>query len=221
MTDALEPTKKYVYVKNGTFHRDFEGLYSDVDDPWKAEADPHGSFFRKKERLAEAILVDTVSSYLEIGCGRGIWLDRLKASSNSNIIFSGADISAVAIDAATQRSPGISFDVLDIRYEIPRSTHQVACLDSMLWYVMEDIDATLRNIFHRVDACWVVQFFWKDNEQQKYGRDIFHGQDGFTSKLRADGYDVYRDERIDIPDDPCFYLGFICFRTLQVPRNCS
>ena len=116
----MSGTKDFVYVSDGVFHRDFEGLYQNIPDPWRTEEDPYGSFARALQGVQKAICCEKVNSFYEIGCGKACHLSDL-SKANPHVKFGGCDISETAISLGKSRFPDIAenLHVLDIRASPP------------------------------------------------------------------------------------------------------
>jgi SAM-dependent methyltransferase len=85
-----------------TVVRDFERLYREESDPWSIGAADSSRY----ERYLELISPNVRGAVLDIGCGFGALLARLKGQAGS---LDGVEISATAIEKGKKRFPFITF----------------------------------------------------------------------------------------------------------------
>jgi len=173
---------------------DFEGLYRSEPDPWQQsgkEGPRAGYYAASRNRLVANVsrLFPAGCTGLEVGCGHGQVTNQLMLSVGGR--WTGADISLTAIETARARSKGVSFYPVDITHEpfpfmgSERCRYDVVILSQLLWYVLEKLDATLRNAAALVRPGGVLivsQAFL--HEPQRYGREIADGFDGALSAIR-------------------------------------
>ena len=78
-------------------------------------------------------------SILDVGCGEGVFTERLTAIAREVI---GIDPSQIAIDRASHRVPGATFLCTTVEAFIPRHKFDVVTAIEMLYYV-ESVEDTL------------------------------------------------------------------------------
>lgn len=159
-------------IKDGKFIGRFEEMYQKFDDPWHQKENLEAFYSRMLTPV-------TLSGYglekvLEIGCGLGAFTDYLNRSV-CGCRISGMDISATAIKKAKESYPGIDFfegDILSFS-ENPESGFDALIFSDIMWYILEDLDAVIKNLSERYTGKLIVinQVFYKG--EQKYGNDYF------------------------------------------------
>jgi SAM-dependent methyltransferase len=141
-------------ANNIEFVGDFEGLYSNEDNPWSqsqedtARDEPMSYFYGYSRPLYLRFLKKILKSnsiVAEIGCGLGE-TTALLANNTSNIEFFGVDISQTAIEKAIVRHKKIDFFCGDILKGPTFKKANVIILSNMLWYVLHDLENLRENI---------------------------------------------------------------------------
>jgi SAM-dependent methyltransferase len=145
----LKKTDYHDYViKDGQLVGDFEGLYSNFEDPWNQSSDDVITNSRRMlsvawcSRIREKFGSNRV---LEIGCGFG-HLSRLLQKKNFSYV--GVDISKTAICKARQLNESAVFieTGIDQFNKITQFDPDILILSEITWYVLDEIDAFIKNI---------------------------------------------------------------------------
>ena len=133
----------YVF-EDGKLLGDFENMYKySKVTPWKQDEDASEWY----AELSFLMLKDEgpFNEILEIGCGLGYFVDKLKTLGKTIDAF---DISQTAINKAKLLHQGINFYVDDIRKEkfSPIRKYDLIVAKDLFWYVFNDLKQVIRSI---------------------------------------------------------------------------
>jgi SAM-dependent methyltransferase len=185
-------SKDYVFKKNGEaleFVGDFDGLYSNDDNPWGQDGtdDRLGEYYKFSQNniLQNISSLKQYKSMLEIGCGLGYVVDFF--NKNSHLICEGADISNVAISKAKVSFPQYMFYKLDIQdnFLLIEKKYDVIILNKVLWYVLEQFDNVFINVYNMLDQNGIFIISNAFLSEQNYGKDIVDGFDGLVNYIES------------------------------------
>ena len=186
-------SKNYIFRKddNGEllFQGDFEGYYQNNSDPWDQNStDSDMSEYYKVSRLKLLKVIKGIISnqnILEIGCGLGLVTNMLDKELENSLV-SGVDISSTAIHKAKAQYSNILFyegDIADKQFK-SEEQYDVVILNEMLWYVLEDIDLVINNIYEilNTNGCLIITMAFLNDQQ--YGKEIMNGYSGLLDYCR-------------------------------------
>lgn len=127
-----------------------------IEDPWNMDSPTEIARFEGTNRIIEREF-GTLGSLLEIGCGEGHQTRHLAKLAGQ---VHGIDVSAKAIERASERLPDVRFAEADLAHqpwgnEKHRFDLVTAC--EVLYY-MSDVDATIQHMSHLGRQCLVTIF---------------------------------------------------------------
>lgn len=218
----------HIFAENGKglhFVGDFDALYREDADPWgqSGRNSAMASYYAEsRSRLFAALACHGCCNHgLEIGCGHGHLLTRLKQMTHAS--WTGLDISAEAIRHARGLYPEFSFHVGDIAgAESPFPPNYIGkydrvILSQILWYILERFD---RAVSHALRLCApggllvITQAFLKG--EQRYGAEIANGFPGALSLfLERFPYLTLLEAQYDDSDRHAHHDGLLIFRKLR------
>jgi len=218
-------SKNYIFRKddNGEllFQGDFEGYYQNHSDPWDQNStDSDISEYYKESRLKLLKVIKGIKSnknILEIGCGLGLVTNMLDKELENSII-SGVDISSTAIHKAKAQYSNISFyegDIADRKFK-SEGQYDVVILNEMLWYVLEDLDLVINNIYEILNTNGSLIITMAFLNDQQYGKEIINGYSGLLEycKLRISSLFKIISKDFDATKRFDYNYGIVCLRKL-------
>jgi SAM-dependent methyltransferase len=166
-------------------YRHYEDCFSEHGDNHKGMDWPNFSDAQTRYSVMQDVVKfcqkdSTKSSILDFGCGTGHFLDFLR-SRNSDLVYSGCDISQMFIDQCRVKYPGISFfqaDLLDgtrisDRYDFVCMngvfTERRSLSNAEMWKFST---ALLSKVFECVNYGVAVNFMTKNVDWER--EDLFH-----------------------------------------------
>ena len=218
-------SKNYIFRKddNGEllFQGDFEGYYQNNSDPWDQNStDSDMSEYYKVSRLKLLKVIKGIISnqnILEIGCGLGLVTNMLDKELENSLV-SGVDISSTAIHKAKAQYSNILFyegDIADKQFK-SEEQYDVVILNEMLWYVLEDIDLVINNIYEilNTNGCLIITMAFLNDQQ--YGKEIINGYSGLLDycKLRISSLFKIISKDFDTTKRFDYNYGIVCLRKL-------
>ena len=141
------------------FVGDFEGIYTETDDPWgqsASELDAMGLYYSWSRPKINTLIENEIYlmqkklgiemfSVSEVGCGLGVTTKFLTEIPTVDSCF-GFDISPTAIKKARIDVANASFNVANIlEGPLPQKTN-VVVVSNMIWYVLHEVDLFVENI---------------------------------------------------------------------------
>ena len=148
--DSRNPNLRYqdFVISDGKLIGDFEGMYSQVDDPWGQSRIENLLCSRKQiaiRRIAELNIKYGGLKVLDVICGFGFMVDKLR---EMEIESYGIDISPTAIDKARKQHPLSRFLVSDYNnFEIYNQFNpDVVIMSELTWYVLDSLDKYLLDL---------------------------------------------------------------------------
>jgi len=218
-------SKNYIFRKddNGEllFQGDFEGYYQNNSDPWdQNSADSDMSEYYKVSRLKLLKVIKGIISnqnILEIGCGLGLVTNMLDKELENSLV-SGVDISSTAIHKAKAQYSNILFyegDIADKQFK-SEEQYDVVILNEMLWYVLEDIDLVINNIYEILNTNGSLIITMAFLNDQQYGKEIINGYSGLLDycKLRISSLFKIISKDFDTTKRFDYNYGIVCLRKL-------
>ena len=164
------------------FVGDFESLYQTENDPWyqssEKTSDMKEYYDFSGQNLIDVIHSQKLKNILEVGCGLGFTTNLINESTNSQV--DGLDISATAIQKASEKYGHIKFyqgDIKDFSFEKKYST---VIMMQCLWYVLQDFESVIKNITNQIPVFGHILFSQAFLKDQKYGLDIIDGYHGLV-----------------------------------------
>lgn len=208
-----------VFADNGAgglkFVGDFDGLYSDEEDPWEQSGSGDSAEYYRESR---ARLINALRHVrgrgLEVGCGHGHVLAEMRACL-LGVDWSGLDVSGVAVMQARRLYPGLAFYQGSIESWRAPEQFDVVILNQCLWYILESFDQAITNCLDSLtDRGLLVlsQAFLR--VPQLYGADICNGFHGTLATLddKFGGRMTLIEARYDDGDRFPFHDGLMVFR---------
>jgi SAM-dependent methyltransferase len=195
-------------ISEGSFVRDFEGMYRAVADPWDQAAKDADCL---ATGLAFTVLREVVQPswrILDIGCASGFHAERFTALA-PDVSYCGVDISATVIEQARAARPEHSFHVSDIREFDPALAQGFDLVFSAktLYYVAPEIGDALANMLGYLRPGGVLAYVYNITP------DAFSRQwltpETLRRKLRAGGLEPMRYVELDRGADEEFVVA--CF----------
>ena len=218
-------SKNYIFRKddNGEllFQGDFEGYYQNNSDPWDQNStDSDMSEYYKVSRLKLLKVIKGIISnhnILEIGCGLGLVTNMLDKELENSLV-SGVDISSTAIHKAKAQYSNILFyegDIADKQFK-SEEQYDVVILNEMLWYVLEDIDLVINNIYEILNTNGSLIITMAFLNDQQYGKEIINGYSGLLDycKLRISSLFKIISKDFDTTKRFDYNYGIVCLRKL-------
>jgi SAM-dependent methyltransferase len=218
----MSRSKDYIFERHGNKLKllgNFEEFYKNVDDPWdqtSKDSDIASYYKFSRKRLIECILLhNSHNSIIEIGCGLGFVTNIIKNNFEQSFV-SGFDISKTAIQKSRMKYSNIEFCVKDIasnnfKYD---GHADVVILSQMLWYVLQDLDVVIKNIFSILNdnGFMIIQMAFLNN--QNYGKDIINGFSGLVQYCENDINDMFEIVYKDFDNSKTFDYndGIVCCR---------
>ena len=135
----------YVF-KDGKFIGDFEDMYKHSEEvPWNQDARLDTWHGKIGQCVMESAFDDgSIKNIIEVGCGYGYILSRLKV--DKEIALTGFDISSTAIAKAQQLHPNHKFFVDDLVNLAHEEHYDLVICKENLWYVIDHIDKAIENL---------------------------------------------------------------------------
>ena len=203
----MSRSNEYIFKNNNGVLElvgDFEKYYQDNKDPWdQASIDSDISEYYKfsRERLIKCLeSLDKRKRIMDIGCGLGIVSNAIKKATLSykNIIFSVGDIS----------NPSFKFN----------KKMDVIILNQMLWYVLEELEVTMMNIYNLLDSQGYLIISMAFLERQNYGVEFIDGFDGLIKYCQEDINDKFEVIFSDFDSSKIYPYndGLVCLKKLEV-----
>jgi trans-aconitate methyltransferase len=135
-------------IKNGRLIGDFEGLYTNEDDPWHQTSSEWRFDSRRVlalnwcERLREKFGANKV---VELGCGFGYLTEDLRKKGFNSL---GIDISSAAILKAKTLHPDSSYINSDVSNFSLLSSFDadIYILADITWYILDKLEEFIKNI---------------------------------------------------------------------------
>jgi len=192
-------SKDYVFKENNgdlEFVGDFDGLYSEDDNPWgqNGKDDRLGSYYKFSQKNILNHLKNRVKSksLLEVGCGLGYVVNFF--NKNSHLVCEGVDISEIAIDKAKLSFPQYVFHKLDIQDDLlcVRKKYDIVILNKVLWYVLEKFENVFENVYNLLNDNGVFIISNGFMDSQRYGKDIIDGFDGLLQYIENRQSDKFK-----------------------------
>jgi SAM-dependent methyltransferase len=171
-------------ISNGKFIGDFEGMYSNFDDPWHQSTQDHIFDSRRQIAINHCNRLKSkfnVSRVVELGCGFGHLTESLRLNNFEAI---GTDISKTAIQKATELYPDAQFKQLKFNdfEELFSLQPNILIMAEITWYVLDDLDKFLvllkKYAKHSKEPVFLIHLLATyEPGVQKYGADKFTNLD--------------------------------------------
>jgi SAM-dependent methyltransferase len=133
----------------------FDRLYADApsNDPWASSLPQYGYQRRKYDALLQLLPRQPYRRALDLGCGLGLFTERLARCADQVV---GIDISAVAIDRASERSRALTNvqwhqgDMLELGADLDGSFDLVVVADTIYYLPPPIQDKLLKTVAERI-----------------------------------------------------------------------
>jgi SAM-dependent methyltransferase len=198
-------------IKDGKLIGEFEDMYRhSAQVPWHQDKVMERYCVRICFNIIEYVLEKGVKSVLEVGCGYGYVLSKLK---RNGISLSGFDISATAIARASRFHPGINFFVDDLKALNHKKKYGLVICREVLWYVLNDFDAAVNNLCSLMeDAGYIfIGVSFPDLKKPYFGKELLPGSEELIKILneRFEGLAVNIHYNLECKNDgpTVSYLG--------------
>ena len=162
-------------IKNGTFIRDFEKMYENIEDPWNQNKNGVDVVFDIFVTLMKSIKIEAESdrklSVLDVGCANGYHSKRFIKDLNCKK-YSGTDISKTIISKAKKENLynagtiDVNFIADDIRRFNTKFINEFDIIFSSktLYYCAPEIDDVLDNCFKYLVEGGFFAFIYNQSE---------------------------------------------------------
>ncbi len=173
-------------IKDGTFVRNFEGMYQAFEDPWGQRGGFSEDLMNTMALfLLKAIVAKegrSVGNVLDIGCADGYYVRSLLELAGRGGTYTGTDISPTVVARAAKNAQGLpaQFVADDIVKANPSFAGKYDLIFSAktLYYVAPEIDQVLANINSYIKKGGIFCFTYNQR------KDSFTNQWLTYSKLR-------------------------------------
>ena len=180
--DVIRSDDYHDYVILGDrFIGEFEQMYQNCEDPWHQDADG----LSEREPLRRIVLEEIRSlgpkHILDVGCGLGYFTNQLRQHIPGAEVL-GTELSKTAVSKAAARYPSCQFQELDaLKLHLLQKTFDVVVCSELLWYILGDLNLFFKevaSVSHEKTSLVFSQYF-PPPEEQRYGRDVIVGVEGF------------------------------------------
>ncbi len=193
-------TEYWLDPERRAFRGEFEAMYRDIDDPWGCQA---GACSKNNRRFADLLFADRrYARVLDLGCGLGAFTVYLRER-NGGGAFIGCDVSATAVCKASAACPEITFYCRDVLRESldGLGRFDLVILSEILWYILADLPGVFAGVARILAPGGVVGVHQYFPTEQRFGRDVVDGLDGFLAFVRrATPFVVTRKDVVAVPD---------------------
>ena len=100
---------------------------------------------------------------------------------NTNILIEGCDISNEAIKKAKNKYKNINFFVHNIKNKFNTKKYDIIIISNLLWYILNDLKLSFIHCFNILNENGKIIFMNAFLKEQRYGRDIIDGFNGFKN----------------------------------------
>lgn len=164
-------------IKDGKFIGAFEEMYQNIEDPWYHRDATALQYDLALLLIERHKICSNGGEVLDLGCGKGAFTSRLKASiSKANIL--AIDISPTAIKKAEtiHGKNGIVYQVMDLqkKYDKINGEYDLIIMSQLMWYILPLFEDIVHHLSKKLtdDGYFLInQTFYKP-EDQKYGEEI-------------------------------------------------
>ncbi len=221
----MSRSNEYIFKNNNGVLElvgDFEKYYQDNKDPWdqaSTSSDISNYYNFSRERLVKYLKsLDRCDRVMDVGCGLGIVSNIIEKSIDHSTIY-GVDISKTAIKKASQSYKNVIFSVGDISAPSFKFNKKmdVIILNQMLWYILENLDMTIKNVYNLLNNQGYLIISMAFLEKQNYGVDIINGFDGLIRYCQENINDkfelVFND--IDMSKTYPYNDGLVCLKKIK------
>ena len=185
------------------FVGDFEGLYSDTDDPWgqsgKSNDEPMNQFYALSRRVFARDLrccQKHINSVIEIGCGTGETTKLISDVFKGKQVL-GCDVSEKAIEKARNNYPNLNFQILNILTDSSEKKFDAIVLSNLIWYVLHEPDVLSKNLIDSLDLSKTKDcFVFIQNSLFRTGQGYAADKINSIGTLTDYFIDIFRDVSI-------------------------
>jgi SAM-dependent methyltransferase len=180
----LEKNYQDYVISNGKFVGDFEGMYSNIDDPWHQSSQDHIYDSRRQISINYCNRLRSkhkVSRVVELGCGFGHLTESLR---NNSFEVIGTDVSKTAVQKASALYPKAQFKQLNFNDfdNLFSLKPNILIMAEITWYVLDDLDKFLVSLKQYANQSKEPVFLIHllatyEPGVQKYGADKFTNLD--------------------------------------------
>ena len=180
-------SKDYIFKEiNGQlkYIGDFERLYKNLDDPWGQITLDH--YKQRRLFVIKSLIKLNPNSVLDVGCGFGHTTQLINILVTKDVL--GIDISSEAVKKARRMFPTVSFKKRDILKSFPDRKFNVVLFNSILWYILTDLDNLIKMALGALDKNGYLVIFQNFIPNQRYGKEIIDGFIGlinYVSHIRG------------------------------------
>jgi 2-polyprenyl-3-methyl-5-hydroxy-6-metoxy-1,4-benzoquinol methylase len=135
-------------ISNGKFIGDFEGMYSNCDDPWHQSSQDHIYDSRRQIAINYCNRLRSkhnMSRFVELGCGFGHLTERLR---NNSFEVIGTEVTKTAIQKASVLYPKAQFKQMNFNDfdNLFALNPNIIIMAEITWYVLDDLDKFLERL---------------------------------------------------------------------------
>ena len=178
-SNIFKKTKKGV-----KFIGNFEKYYRNNDDYWNQDlTTPHlkEEYLYSRNQILHHLSQINFNSLMDIGCGNGFFTSHIFKKFPKKKI-SGCDISNTAVKQANNKyGDTIYFKKFNINVKKLEYQYDVILLNQVLYYIIEDYDASFKNIINSTKKYILISVFM--NKNHTYGDEKFRKVDLFIEYI--------------------------------------
>lgn len=119
---------------------------------------------------------------LDVGCGEGVLTDMLHK--RKSVLYTGIDLSKVAINNAKQKRPGFDFQCENLASYVPTKSFNIIVFNEVLYYVDHERELVRYSKYLKKNGKIVISL-WSKNAHTHDHEDIFSFADKLLSFVHS------------------------------------
>jgi 2-polyprenyl-3-methyl-5-hydroxy-6-metoxy-1,4-benzoquinol methylase len=189
MTAIKKQIDYWIDTKTGDIKNDFDGLYTDHEDPWGCSKS-HSSLNNK---ILLTCIADTeASSVLDIGCGTGMLSNEI-SKLQQVLKLDAFDISETAIIKAKNKFKNVNFYCAKCPSEMKTGPYEAIVASEIVWYVANQIDTLLQSCWQLLtdDGLVIIKQYFPG--KQMFFKEKIDGYKGFIEIVGRNNFIVEKN----------------------------